>query len=149
MILVNYKSTDSYYTEMSEPEIKKCTNHIRGCRVILEEDYTKKKCAECLRKERERDHKKRHAVDNLIPADENNKICSVCCKEFPLDHFQGVKLNTTTKSCQSCRDDNKKQDLKRDKDHRNELDRIASKKPERIAVKKEWAANNYEKRAES
>lgn len=123
--------------------LKKCTNHIRGCRVILADDYHFKKCTECLRKERERDHKQRHAVPEQVATQENHKICTTCCQEYPLEHFQGMK--SETKTCKACRDSNKKQDAKRDKDHRNALDRICSKKPERIAVKKQWEENNYEK----
>ena len=123
--------------------IKKCTNHIRGCRVILTEDYKRKKCEECLRVDRERDHKRRHAVKEIAPTQENHKICSTCCQEYPMDHFQG--LLGETKTCQACRENNKKQDEKRDKEHINALSRVNSKKPERIATKNEWKENNKEK----
>lgn len=131
---------------MSTPEqnsVKKCTNHIRGCRVILEEDYKFKKCSECLRKDRERDYRRRHAVNEIVPTRENHKACSACCQEYPLDHFQGLK--SETKTCKACRENNQKQDAKRDKEHINELARTNCKKPERLAVKQEWKENNYEK----
>jgi len=133
---------------VNETNIKKCTNHIRGCRVILAEDYQRKKCEECLRKEREREKKRRDAAKVLTPLQENYKICSTCCQEYPLEDFQGSRSTELTKTCKACRDGNKKQDEKRDKEHRNALDRIASKKPERVAKKQEWAENNYEKKVE-
>lgn len=128
--------------------IKKCTNHIRGCRVILDDTYTKKKCADCLQKDRERDHQRRQAAKEVVATQENHKICTTCCQEYPLEYFQGLRTNEFTKTCKPCRDNNKKRDEKRDKEHRYELDRIASKKPERIAAKKAWEEKNYDKRAE-
>jgi len=50
-----------------------------------------------------------------------------------------------TKTCLDCRRNNKIQDVKRDKERRNELARKNEAKPERKEVKKEWAENNYEK----
>lgn len=133
------------------PTERKCPNHIRGCRNVLTPDYPRSKCEDCLRTERERDKKRRDAAKaKQAEATENEttRICTTCCVEFPTEHFCGVRANTLTKTCQACRESNKKQDEKRDKDHRNELERLASKKPERIAKKKEWVEQNHEKRAE-
>ena len=121
--------------------IKKCTNHIRGCRNILAEEYSKKKCKDCLRKEREADKRRRDQAkakqqEVTTDAGEMNRVCTTCCQEYPIDHFKGLRPNTTTKTCQTCREQNKKQDAKRDKEHRNELARECSKKPEQIARKK-------------
>ena len=131
---------------------KQCTNHIRGCRVVLDEDYSKKKCQDCLRKERESDKRRRDeakAKQQVPVEDEINRVCTTCCQEYPMEHFQGQRANTTTKTCQTCRENNKKQDSKRDREHRNELARECSKKPEQIARKKEWVENNYDKVAET
>lgn len=76
------------------------------------------------------------------------KTCTVCCKTATVEMFQGVK-GVITKTCKTCRDMNKKNDMKRDKEHRNTLARIASKNPERIAVKQAWKEENYEKVAET
>lgn len=54
-----------------------------------------------------------------------------------MEMFQGEKAGVTTKTCRPCRDDNKKQDENRDREHRNALARIAEAKPERKQVKKE------------
>ena len=135
--------------------IKKCPNHIRGCRNILAEDYSRKKCEDCLRKEREADKRRRDEAkakqqETSTGGEANtSRVCTTCCKEYPIEHFQGLRPNTTTKTCQTCRENNKKQDTKRDKEHRNELARECSKKPEQIARKKEWVENNYDKVAET
>jgi len=60
------------------------------------------------------------------------------------DQFIG-QTGGKTKTCSVCREANRIQDMKRDKEHRNELSRIAEQKPERKAVKQEWNENNYEK----
>jgi hypothetical protein len=60
----------------------------------------------------------------------------------PLDHFIGV--HNDTKRCTACREDGKKNDSKRDKEHVNKLARENSKKPERIEVKKRWNEENHE-----
>lgn len=120
---------------------KLCINYIRGCRAKLEPNYPFTRCEDCLQKDREIDHKKRHGV--MAPKDDTHKICSICCKEHPADHFDGVF--GMTKTCRNCRNQNKTQDAKRDKEKRNELARVNDSKPERIAVKKEWKEQNYEK----
>lgn len=133
-----------------KPVIKKCTNHIRGCRTVLEEDYTRTKCEDCLRKDRERDKKRREdSKAKQQEGGETGRKCTTCFQEYPLDQFQGLKTTELTKTCQKCRDGNKKQDARRDKEHRNELARICSKKPEQIARKKEWVENNYDKCVEA
>jgi hypothetical protein len=121
---------------------KVCVNNIRGCRVQLDMDYKKSKCEECLKKDRENDNKKRHNIIEEVK--DGEKICSVCCKSYTENNFIGEK-NNITKTCKKCREDNKKQDLKRDKEHVNEIARVNSKKSERIEVKKAWKENNYEK----
>ena len=112
--------------------IKKCTNYIRGCRIILAEDYSKKKCEDCLRKEREADKRRRDEAkkkqQETVIEGEINRICTTCCHEYPIEHFQGLHTNTTTKTCQTCRQNNKKQYTKRDKEHRNKLSRECSSK---------------------
>ena len=65
-----------------------------------------------------------------------------------MEMFNGVN-NVVTKTCRICREDNKKRDATRDKEHRNALARVAERKPERIAVKNAWKEENYEKVAET
>ena len=57
--------------------------------------------------------------------------------------FKGQVGDTVT--CLGCRITNKRADDKRNKEHVNELARVNAAKPERIAVKKEWKENNYDK----
>ena len=139
-----------FVDETIETNKKVCANYIRGCRNQLEIDYKFNKCQECLENYRIKDKEKR---DNAKEKQETNQktnqesdqqICSTCCKELPIDYFIGFKQQTT-KTCKNCREQNKIQDLKRDKEHRNELARKSESKPERIEVKKEWNENNYEK----
>jgi hypothetical protein len=72
------------------------------------------------------------------------KQCSTCDKVYSIDCFVGLK-NQETKTCINCREKNKIQDAKRDKQHRNAIARKNEAKPERIEVKKRWNEANYEK----
>lgn len=74
----------------------------------------------------------------------STKSCTACCKEYSIDQFIGMK-NNITKTCKKCRDNNKIQDAKRNKEHRNEVARKNSKKPENKAVKAKWNEENYDK----
>jgi hypothetical protein len=150
-----------------------CAKYIKGCREKLETHYKRSSCEDCLKKERERDHKNRHGITSDVI--NNMKQCSVCCIIKTVDHFKasnsseeqltnckgsvaplvqqlspsGGSLHLLTKTCIQCRTSNKIQDAKRDKEHRNELARKAEQKPERKAVKQEWKEQNYEKVAET
>lgn len=83
------------------------------------------------------------AVDTSV-TENNTKKCSKCNKEKEMTCFQGKK-GEITKTCDICRENNKKQDEKRDKEHKNAVARVSASKPERKAVKKAWAENNHEK----
>jgi len=126
---------------------KLCYNYIRGCRIQVDIDYTFSKCGDCLQIEREKDKKRRELAKLKNGGNvENNslKTCTTCCKSLPMEQFIGDKQQIT-KTCFHCREQNKIQDEKRDREHRNELARINDAKPERIEVKKQWIDNNYEK----
>jgi hypothetical protein len=114
---------------------KTCYNVIRGCRSQMASDYRFSKCGVCLEKERAKDHAKRgkalESVKGLESAELQEKTCTICCFVFPMTDFVGQKEGVITKSCIRCRNDNKKQDLKRDKVHREALARIADQKPDR------------------
>jgi hypothetical protein len=122
---------------------KTCRNVIRGCRVQLDNSYSKSSCETCLGKEREKDkiRRSRYALNTNVEPDE--QTCTSCGKSYDKTHFIGN--NGNTKRCSSCREAGRLQDLKRDRERRNELARIAEQKPERKAVKKAWAENNPEK----
>ena len=117
--------------------MKPCAKYLKGCRAKLGSDYVFKSCPDCLEKERERDNAKRSAVTEEIV--DGKKQCTVCCKFKPVEEYP------ETKTCKSCREEFKKQNEKRDKEHVNEIQRIASQKPERKATKKEWVKANPEK----
>lgn len=122
---------------------KLCKQYVRGCRAQLDAEYSKSACEECLVKEREKDRARR-GYAQLIVAEPNKQVCTTCCKTLDEEQFNGQN-GVKTKTCSGCREANRIQDMKRDKEHRNELARIAEQNPERKAVKMEWNENNYEK----
>lgn len=128
---------------------RNCKNVIRGCVSQLDEEYEFVRCEPCRQKEKERDDaRKARAVENAAKTQEENaktKLCNSCDKIQPLDEFVGTKNKGHVKSCKTCRETWKRNDEKRDKEHRNALAREAEKKPERIAVKKAWEAANPDK----
>jgi len=97
-----------------------CFNYIRGCRAQLDISYKYIKCSDCLETDREKDKMRRAGIveknNNLTEGE--SKYCTTCCKELTLDNFVGT-LNDITKTCITCRSDNKLQDSRRDKEHRN------------------------------
>jgi len=117
-----------------------CSNVIRGCRIVNDLTYTKRKCEPCLEKERIREKARRTTKEEV---DEGMKQCNTCSQIYPLDQFVG-KLGET-KTCFTCREQNKRADAKRDMDHTRELARMNSAKPDRKAVKQSWKDENVEK----
>ena len=113
------------FVEQTENEGKKvCKNYIRGCRSQLEIDYKYSKCNECLLSYREKDHINRQtAKENNKNIGQTIKICTTCCKEYNISEFKGI--NSETKTCKNCREQNKKQDKLRDKEKRNLLGRTS------------------------
>jgi hypothetical protein len=123
---------------------KLCKQYVRGCRAQLDAEYSKSTCEECLVIEREKDRARRGYAQKTTAHEPNKQICTTCCKTLDEEQFIGHN-DVQTKTCASCREANRLQDMKRDKEHRNELARIAEQKPERKAVKQQWNENNYEK----
>lgn len=117
-----------------------CANVIRGCRVVNDLTYSKTRCEPCLEKERFREKERRMTKEET---EEGTKQCTTCSKVCPLDQFKGKKGET--KTCFTCREDNKRADAKRDMDYIRELARKNSAKPERKAVKQAWREANVEK----
>jgi len=63
-----------YFKEETEKLNKKvCYNYKRGCRNQLNKTYNFSKCQNCLKKDRENDHKKRNGV-NIEEKDDKNKV---------------------------------------------------------------------------
>jgi len=104
---------------------KVCFNFIRGCRAKLETDYNFSRCEKCLEKDREKDKKRKAVVIEKNAMLESpvleSKFCTSCCKELSIDQFIGELNDIITKTCKNCRECNKRQDAKRDKEHRNEI----------------------------
>lgn len=101
---------------------KLCANYIRGCRAQLEMDYKYSKCGECLEIARIIDHKRRENAITMNNKLENIKHCLTCFKELSTEKFIGIN-GLETKTCSNCREQNRIQDTKRDKEHRNEIAR--------------------------
>ena len=97
---------------------KVCYDHIRGCRAQLDPSYPFSKCRDCLDKESASDRKRRHEAMSANPSNDAYKICTICCKEQDLSMFV-YDDDTFTKTCQTCRSQNKVQNARRDRDHRN------------------------------
>ena len=121
--------------------MKTCKNYVRGCRNQNAMTYKFSACQDCLKKERHKDHNRRGSVIEIKEV--GKKPCSVCCKVFSMESFQG--LHGETKTCSACREANKRADEKRDAEHVKELARKNAEKPERKAVKLAWKQANYEK----
>lgn len=125
-----------------------CKNVIRGCKSQLDAEYEFVRCEPCRKREQERDNARKakkiaeHGEDG---PDSQTRLCKSCDIIQPLDEFVGTKNKGHVKSCKTCRETWKRNDAKRDKEHRNALAREAEKKPERIAVKKAWEEANPDK----
>ena len=129
---------------------RNCKNVIRGCVAQLDSEYEFVRCEPCRKREKERDDaRKAKALENAAKTQEQEdpqtRFCKNCEKTKHLDEFVGAKNKGYVKSCKDCREMWIQNDKKRDKDHRNALEREASKKPERIAVKKAWEEANPDK----
>lgn len=124
--------------------VRPCRRYLHGCRTKLMSDYGFACCPECLEKERKQENARRHNVvpDNVV---NETKQCTVCLHWKPLSDYQNKNNSNITLQCISCRDYNAVANSKRDMEHTREIQRIASKKPERVAVKKAWEDNNYDK----
>jgi hypothetical protein len=146
----NFKKSENKYCgkhqlnmfldETAEQGLTPCKNAVRGCRAQLSESYKYSACEPCLQLDRAKDNKRRGLPIKVTPSE---KQCSVCCKMYRKEMFEGIHGETHT--CKNCRDANKRADEKRDKEHVNELARKNCAKPERKMVKNAWKESNYEK----
>ncbi len=143
----NFHQLQLFVDETVNENKKVCKGYIRGCRSKLDVSYELSKCKECLENDRLKDKNRRDRAKAIEFDASVEKLCNTCCKILPLQRFIGKRTETTI-TCDTCREANKIQEAKRDKEHRNEIARINDSKPERIAVKKRWRENNYEKVAE-
>ena len=124
---------------------RNCKNVIRGCVAQLDPEYEFVRCEPCRKREKERDDARKANAAKQEQEDPLTRFCKNCEKTKPLDEFVGAKNKGYVKSCKDCREMWIRNDKNRDKEHRNALEREASKNPERIAVKKAWEAANPEK----
>jgi len=150
---------DIFLDEVRDSGKKTCRNVNRGCREVLELDDEFVRCMSCRVKERETDNARRSKVaenyNEITYTIEDGveialKTCTTCLKDKKKDQFIPEKgdVDTLTKTCHDCRNQQKILDSRRDVEHRNEIARKNEAKPERKAVKKEWRENNPDKIAE-
>ena len=112
-----------FIDETTEMGKKTCVNYIRGCKSQLETTYSFSKCESCLESARIKDGMRRKTAKETVPTEETI-TCTTCCKALPPEDFVGLKdPNTHTKTCIACRKQNQIQDARRNKEHRNELER--------------------------
>jgi len=125
---------------------KVCNDYTRKCRAELELSYAKQKCPACLAKDRAEEQQRTAKKKAALPEqdDQGNRLCPTCIQYYAVSEFIGVK-GTPTKTCKKCREQNKKADANRDKEHRNALDRVAARRPGRQATKQDWAKFNHDK----
>ena len=102
----------------SELGKKVCYDHVRGCRAQLDQSYPFSKCRDCLDKESATDRNRRHEAMSANPSNDSSKICTICCKEQDVSMFISDD-DHLTKTCQTCRSQNKVQNLRRDRELRN------------------------------
>ena len=133
--------------EVHESGHNPCTQYIRGCRNTMPIGSDYKKCEDCRQLEREKDQKKRdNAIQqNRILTDETSaKYCNSCGNLHPREYFVGDKMQETV-TCRNCRENDKLQNTRRDKEHRRKQGREYDAKESRKKSKKEWKAANWEK----
>lgn len=123
-----------------------CKQYIRGCRNALPNESIYKSCEQCRMKEREKDTNKRNnaRLQNATQEESDTKCCTSCAKTFNKDEFIGERNNVTL-TCKTCRQNNRTQDAKRDKEKRREQARVYDSNPERRAKQVEWKKENWQK----
>lgn len=123
----NLHQAQIFLDETAAAGLRPCYDHVRGCRSQLPPEYRFSKCQPCLIKDRANDNKKRNgAIQESKVFEGSNKMekkCTVCCREYEANTFIGQK-GVITKTCVNCRDSNRRQDEKRDKERRTELARV-------------------------
>lgn len=123
-----------------------CTQYIRGCRNIIHMTSKYKRCEECRELERKKDQVKRNKAkqQNETATNPNTKCCTTCCKTHPIEFFMGEKGKETV-TCKYCRESDKLQNTRRDKEHRREQNRKYEESELRKKQKKEWKSSNWDK----
>ena len=137
-----------FVDELKKENKKPCVQYIRGCRESLAQDDRLSKCTSCREKERKNDHEKRNRIkiqnETQSTALKTEKQCNTCTKLYPIDQFKGERQKET-KTCFTCRTNNKKQDLIRDHEKRKVQGRVYDSEKLRKVRKKEWKDENYDK----
>lgn len=129
---------------------KVCNQYIRGCRMQLDMTYAKTKCEDCLEKERIKDKELRDRKKEQLPKKnaDGNKLCERCFGYFDESEFIG-NLQKKVIGCKKCRETDKINGDKKDKEHCNELFRKRFENEEYrekyYARKKNWRESNYSK----
>jgi hypothetical protein len=134
------------------PGIKICSR--RDCSAALELSYKLKACPTCLDKERIKDQNRRAKANatNDLHVTADKMACTSCTKILPMEQFASMKSGFQGKilrTCLACRQNNRNQDAKRDKNKTRENNRVQDAKPERIMKKIVRNEENPEKAIEA
>ena len=135
-----------FLDDVKERGMKACNRYTRGCRNVLDLNDKYSNCENCREMIREKDRQHREEKKSVeVVIEKDQKQCPTCYEVYNNSLFIGVK-GDVVKTCKHCRDKNKIQDAKRDKEQRRAMGRVYDNKPERKEKKKEWEKNNYDKR---
>jgi len=110
--------------------------------VLLPPESKYKQCENCRQSDKDSERARREKKAQQPVNADMERFCNTCTKVKPLDQFEeGHRL------CNSCTEQNRKQDAKRDQDHVRELARKNDQKPERKEHKKEYKDAHREQHA--
>jgi hypothetical protein len=135
----NHQNVGAFLDEAEAANKLACGNAVRvGCRNYVSGKF--KTCDTCRKKDSESSQARRDAAAakrSAAAVDDNVLTCTKCGTEQHLEAFVGP-LGQRTKHCQTCRNRQQVQEAKRDTAHVNARQRVASKAPERVAVKQAY-----------
>lgn len=86
-------------------QYKLCSNYIRGCRILLDKNYSFSRCQDCLNTDRINDNKNRTNKKEICKDHKNNdtKICHQCIIEYDKNEFICDKTLNEFMRCLTCR----------------------------------------------
>lgn len=139
-ILVLHDDMDNSFLILAAAMERICSNKRCKTKCVLSPEFKYKQCEDCRQSDKESERARREKKAQQPVNADVERFCNTCTKVKPLDQFEeGHRL------CNSCTEQNRKQDAKRDQDHVRELARKNQQKPERREHKKEYREENRER----
>ena len=96
------------YKQTKGKTVKRCNSRTQcdpdnpGIKAVLPANYKKKKCENCLEKEREMYLKKRAEIDELNNNSTNEQYCLKCKSQIPIDKIILTKHDQVSLYCNRC-----------------------------------------------